>query len=126
MAACALLAYTACRHADGGIIMDVGFIGLGQMGRAMATNLLKAGHRVVAYNRSRDKARPLEEAGAKIVDRPADAAHGDALITMLADDNAVEAVLFGDGGAVHALGQNTNCLSIGTNTLRPSERLTPP
>ncbi|HEX9461412.1 MAG TPA: NAD(P)-dependent oxidoreductase [Alphaproteobacteria bacterium] len=104
--------------------MDVGFIGLGQMGRAMATNLLKAGHRVVAYNRSRDKARPLEEAGAKIVDRPADAAHGDALITMLADDNAVEAVLFGDGGAFDALGENTIDLSMSTISVGLSERLT--
>src|SRR5258708_11340141 len=124
MAPCALLAYTACRHADGGIIMDVGFIGLGQMGRAMATNLLKAGHRVVAYNRSRDKARPLEEAGAKIVDRPADAAHGDALITMLADDNAVEAELFGHAGGFQSLRVHQLGLTMGPLRGAPSQSMT--
>jgi 3-hydroxyisobutyrate dehydrogenase-like beta-hydroxyacid dehydrogenase len=103
--------------------MDVGFIGLGHMGRAMATNLLKAGHKVVAYNRTREKARPLEEAGAKIVDRPADAARGDVLITMLTGDEALEAVLFDHGGAFDALGENTIHLSMSTISVALAERL---
>ena len=79
--------------------MDVGFIGLGHMGEAMARNLLKAGHRVVAYNRTRGKAEALNKDGAEVADRPADACRGEAVITMLADDAAVEAVVFGpDGG----------------------------
>jgi 3-hydroxyisobutyrate dehydrogenase-like beta-hydroxyacid dehydrogenase len=104
--------------------MDIGIIGLGHMGRPMAMNLLKAGHRVVAYNRTRDKAGPLEKAGAKIVDRPADAAHGDVLITMLTDDTALEAVLFDHGGAFDALDPNTIHVSMSTISVGLAERLT--
>ena len=46
--------------------MDVGFVGLGHMGQAMARNLLKAGHRVTVHNRSRDKAEALAADGAKV------------------------------------------------------------
>ena len=70
--------------------MEVGFIGLGHMGQPMARNLLKAGHRVVVFNRTRSKAEILASDGAVVVDRPSEACRGDALITMLADDQAVE------------------------------------
>ena len=50
--------------------MDVGFIGLGHMGSATARNLLKAGHHVTLYNRTRAKAEPLVAAGARVVDKP--------------------------------------------------------
>ena len=79
--------------------MDVGFIGLGHMGTPMARNLLKAGHRLTVYNRTRSKAEARAREGAQVADRVADACKGDALITMLADDAAVESVVFGDGGA---------------------------
>ena len=81
--------------------MDVGFIGLGHMGTPMARNLLKAGHRVTVYNRTRGKAEALAREGAQVADKVADACHGDVLITMLADDAAAEGVVFGDGGALH-------------------------
>ena len=45
--------------------MDIGFVGLGNMGSGMAANLLKAGHRVTAYNRSQDKVDALAEQGAR-------------------------------------------------------------
>jgi 3-hydroxyisobutyrate dehydrogenase-like beta-hydroxyacid dehydrogenase len=78
--------------------MKVGFIGLGQMGSAIAANLLKAGHELTLWNRTQDKARDLLAAGARWAASPRDAANGDVIMTMLADDHAVEAVVYGDGG----------------------------
>ena len=69
--------------------MDVGFIGLGNMGHAMVENMLKAGHQVRVWNRTRERAAPLAELGARIVDAPAAAFSGDAVFSMLADDAAV-------------------------------------
>ena len=66
--------------------MEVGFIGLGQMGRAMARNLLKAGHRVFVFNRTRSRAEELRDEGAEVADSPAGACKGDIVITILADD----------------------------------------
>jgi 3-hydroxyisobutyrate dehydrogenase-like beta-hydroxyacid dehydrogenase len=63
--------------------MEVGFVGLGRMGAPMALNLLKVGHRVTVYNRTRSKAEALAGKGAQVADRVADACLGDALITML-------------------------------------------
>lgn len=71
--------------------MDVGFIGLGRMGLAMALNLAEAGHRVSAWNRS-----PLEPGvipGGRIVDSPAKVFDADVVFTMLSDDAAIRAVL---------------------------------
>jgi 3-hydroxyisobutyrate dehydrogenase-like beta-hydroxyacid dehydrogenase len=81
--------------------MRIGFIGLGNMGAAMAANLLKAGHEVVAYNRSPEKVAALAEQGAMAAADVRDAAQADVVVTMLADDAAVEAVAFGgaDPGA---------------------------
>jgi 3-hydroxyisobutyrate dehydrogenase-like beta-hydroxyacid dehydrogenase len=103
--------------------MDVGFIGLGHMGAPMALNLLKAGHRVIVYNRTHGKAQALAAQGARIAARVADACHGDALITMLSDDEAVESVVFGDGGALVTLGRNAVHISMSTISIALSERL---
>ena len=70
--------------------MKVGFIGLGHMGSGIAANLLRAGHEVTVYNRTAGKERALVEQGAHSAARVADACRGDAVITMLADDAAVE------------------------------------
>ena len=75
--------------------MDIGFIGLGHMGRAMATNLLKAGHTVRVWNRSPGPVGELAKAGATAVGSPAEAFAGDAVITMLADDDALRGILGG-------------------------------
>ena len=82
--------------------MKVGFIGLGQMGRAIAANLLGAGHELTVWNRSADKAADLVAAGARLAATPADAAQGDVVMTMLADDAAVEAVVHGTDGILAA------------------------
>jgi 3-hydroxyisobutyrate dehydrogenase-like beta-hydroxyacid dehydrogenase len=69
--------------------MNVGFIGLGRMGAGMAANLLKAGHHVSVYNRTPAKAQALVAQGAKLAASVAEACQGDAVITMLANDEAV-------------------------------------
>ena len=73
--------------------MRIGFIGLGNMGSGMAANLASAGHQVLAYNRSPDKVSALAERGAIPAATVAAACDADVVITMLADDHAVEAVL---------------------------------
>ena len=103
--------------------MEVGFIGLGNMGAPMARNLLKAGHRVTVYNRSRSKTETLAREGAKVADRVTDACRGDVLITMLSDDAAVEAVIFGDGAALSALPHNAIHVSMSTISVALSDRL---
>jgi 3-hydroxyisobutyrate dehydrogenase-like beta-hydroxyacid dehydrogenase len=82
--------------------MKVGFIGLGQMGHAMAGNLLKAGHELTVWNRSPEKAKDLLGRGARWAESPGQAADGDVVMTMLADDHALEAVVYGDGGILAA------------------------
>jgi 3-hydroxyisobutyrate dehydrogenase-like beta-hydroxyacid dehydrogenase len=78
--------------------MKVGFIGTGRMGGAMVRRLLEAKHDVGVYNRTPEKAKPLADAGAKIVGSVADAARfGDVIYTMLADDTALEDVVSRQG-----------------------------
>jgi 3-hydroxyisobutyrate dehydrogenase-like beta-hydroxyacid dehydrogenase len=106
-----------------GDVLDVGFIGLGQMGAAMARNLVKAGHRVTVYNRTRAKAEALAAEGARVAERVANACRGEILITMLADDAAVEAVLFGDDGVGQSLAAGAIHVSMSTISITLSERL---
>ncbi|QNB12512.1 NAD(P)-dependent oxidoreductase [Paraburkholderia tropica] len=73
--------------------MDIGFIGLGEMGGAMVANLLKAGHTVRVWNRTAAKADALAAAGARVVATPAEAFAGDAVLSMLADDAATREVI---------------------------------
>ena len=93
--------------------MKIGFIGLGQMGSAMAANLLKAGHDVTVWNRSTDKAAKLADAGAHLAARPVDAAQGEVIMTMLADDAAVESVVYGEGGIQDAPALHVSLSTIG-------------
>jgi 3-hydroxyisobutyrate dehydrogenase-like beta-hydroxyacid dehydrogenase len=76
--------------------MEVGFIGLGRMGTAMARNLAKAGHRVRAWNRSPVAGGPLP-GGMELVGAPAEAFLADAVFTMLSDDAAIRDVLLSSG-----------------------------
>jgi 3-hydroxyisobutyrate dehydrogenase-like beta-hydroxyacid dehydrogenase len=100
--------------------MKVGFIGLGQMGSAIALNVLKAGHELTVWNRSADKAQPLIEAGARLAGSPAEAAGGEVVMTMLADDSALEAVVYGQGGI---LGSPAVHVSHSTISVPLAERL---
>lgn len=104
--------------------MRVGFIGLGAMGEPMARNLIRAGNRVTVYNRTRSRAERLEREGARVAASPAEAARdAEALITMLADDGAVEAAVFGDGGALEALPRGAAHVSMSTISPALARRL---
>ena len=105
-------------------VMKIGFIGLGNMGAGMAANLLRAGHEVTAYNRSMDKVVALAEQGATPAKSVAETCEGDIVITMLADDAAVEAVTFGDDGIRASLHSGATHVSSSTISVALSERLT--
>jgi 3-hydroxyisobutyrate dehydrogenase-like beta-hydroxyacid dehydrogenase len=77
--------------------MKVGFIGLGIMGAPIAMNILKDGHALTAYNRTREKARSLKEAGAAIVGSPGEISDVDVLVTCVSDGVAEEALFFEQG-----------------------------
>ena len=84
--------------------MKIAFIGLGRMGMGMARNLLRAGHGLTVFNRSREKAEPLAAAGASVANSPADAARdAEVVMTMVGDDLALEQVVFGSDGIAAAL-----------------------
>ena len=101
----------------------IGFIGLGNMGLAIATNLLKAGFGMRVYNRSAEKARPLLEQGASLVRSPAEAAvPGGVVVTMVSDDRAVEAVTLGANGLLDRLGDGVH-LAMSTIAPRTTSRL---
>jgi 3-hydroxyisobutyrate dehydrogenase-like beta-hydroxyacid dehydrogenase len=77
--------------------MNVAVLGMGQMGRSLALRLLDGGHRVVVWNRSKGRAGEVVSAGAREAPTVADAVPGaDVVLTMLANDDAVRAVAFGD------------------------------
>ncbi|HEY0932259.1 MAG TPA: NAD(P)-dependent oxidoreductase [Trebonia sp.] len=80
----------------------VGWIGTGRMGYQLALRLLRAGYDVAAYNRTRAKAEPLAEHGAKVVDAPAGLAGRDVVCIMVAADQDLEAVISGPGGLLTA------------------------
>lgn len=95
----------------------IAFLGLGFMGSGMARNLLKAGHTLAVYNRTRAKADPLAADGARIADSAFDAAqNADFIISMVADDPASRAVWLGEQGALAAIRPNTLCLECSTVT----------
>lgn len=103
--------------------MKVGFIGLGRMGAGMAGSLLRAGHEVTVYNRTPSKARPLGERGARVAGSVAEAAANPVVFTMLSDDAALEAVVFGDGGLLRHLAPGALHVSSSTIGVALSERL---
>lgn len=103
--------------------MKVGFIGLGQMGFGMAISLLKAGHEVAVYNRTPSKADELVKKGAVAAKRISDACVGDAVITMLANDAAVESVVYGDQGVRASLRNGAVHISSSTISVALCERL---
>lgn len=77
--------------------MKIGFLGLGNMGQAIAGNLLKGGHELRVWNRSPNAAQPLVEQGAIAVSEPGQAFAADVVFSMLADDKALRSVLLDSG-----------------------------
>jgi 3-hydroxyisobutyrate dehydrogenase-like beta-hydroxyacid dehydrogenase len=93
----------------------ISFIGLGNMGLAIANNLLESGYSLQIYNRTAEKAQPLVDKGAKLAAHPADAVEGSNLvITMLANDQALEAVVLGENGILEKLSPGAIHLSMST------------
>jgi 3-hydroxyisobutyrate dehydrogenase-like beta-hydroxyacid dehydrogenase len=86
--------------------MKVGFIGLGAMGSAMASNLVAAGHTVTVWNRSAAACEPLASLGAKVASTPDRAVQGEVLCSMLANDQAVREVIL-DSGLLDAMDRGT-------------------
>jgi len=103
--------------------MDVGFIGLGRMGAGMAGNLLRAGHRVTVYNRTPSKQEALVNKGADPAAQVGDACRGEAVITMVADDSAIESVVHGENGLIKRLSRDAIHICMATIGVSLSERL---
>ena len=103
--------------------MKIGFIGLGHMGAGMAANLLKAGYEVAVYNRTAGKTKALVDLGARAHTEVSAVCNGDAVITMLADDDAVASVVFGQSGVLASLRKNAVHISSSTISIALSERL---
>ncbi|HTM35173.1 MAG TPA: NAD(P)-dependent oxidoreductase [Terriglobales bacterium] len=103
--------------------MKIGFIGLGNMGIAMAANLFKAGHDLTVYNRTTEKAQPLVSQGARLARSLADACEGEIVITMLADDPAVQNVAFQEKGILESLPGGSIHVSCSTISVALSDKL---
>lgn len=103
--------------------MQIGFVGLGHMGRGMALSLIKAGHEVTVYNRTPSRAQEFAAHGARVARSIADACDGEAVFTMLADDPAVEAVVFGKDNILSTLDKRAIHISSSTISVDLSERL---
>ena len=96
----------------------IGFIGLGIMGQPMATNLLRGGHKLVVYNRTVSKARPLAELGAEIGETCQDvAARSQVVISMVSDSPDVECIYLNDQGVLSGAWSGT--LLIDMSTISP-------
>src|SRR5256714_12395311 len=104
--------------------MRVGFVGLGSMGLPIARHVLQAGHTVVVYNRTRSRADALKPLQPTVADSPAAAARdAEVLVTMVADDAALEDVMLGPDGAVAALPRGAIHVSMSTISPALSRRL---
>jgi 3-hydroxyisobutyrate dehydrogenase len=104
--------------------MRVGFIGLGAMGSRMASRLLAAHHDVVVYNRTAERTRPLEQGGAKVATTAKQLAAGvDIVCSSVANDAAVEQVMFGPDGAIAGARSGAIVIEMSTVNPRTSRRL---
>jgi 3-hydroxyisobutyrate dehydrogenase-like beta-hydroxyacid dehydrogenase len=103
--------------------MKIGFIGLGQMGAGIASNLIKAGHELAVYNRTASKTEPLVRLGARAYRNVGEVCNAEVVFTMLADDEALEDVVFGDGGLLAALRKQAVHISASTISVALSARI---
>ena len=102
----------------------LGFIGLGAMGSRMAQRLLAAGYNLTVHDRTRERARPLEQSGAKFAPTPKRlAAAVDVVLSSLPDDAALEEVMFGPAGALEVAQPGTIFIEMSTVSPRTSRRL---
>ncbi|HDJ21725.1 MAG TPA: NAD(P)-dependent oxidoreductase [Candidatus Bathyarchaeota archaeon] len=96
----------------------IGFIGIGLMGKGMSLNLLKAGYPLTVWNRTKSKALPVVEAGAKLAGSPKEVAeNSEVVITMVTGSKDVKEVLLGEQGAIH--GAKAGDIFIDMSTISP-------
>jgi 3-hydroxyisobutyrate dehydrogenase-like beta-hydroxyacid dehydrogenase len=104
--------------------MKIAFLGLGNMGTPMARLLLRAGHELTVWNRTLPKAEALQSEGATVSRSPADSVpQADIVITMLADDHAVESTVLHTGGAIEKMAGGATHISMSTISVELSKRL---
>jgi 3-hydroxyisobutyrate dehydrogenase-like beta-hydroxyacid dehydrogenase len=103
--------------------MEMGFIGLGGMGEPIARNLIKAGHVLKIYNRTRSRAEAMAGQGASVAETPAEACSAGVVASMLADDAAVESVVFSEHGVIEGLPRGGIHISHSTISTNLSRRL---
>ncbi len=104
--------------------MKIAFIGLGNMGSHMARHLLQAGHDVTVWNRTSSKADELRPHGAKVGKSTGEAVRdAEAVITMLADDHAVESAVLHSGGVLDHLPKGAVHISMSTISVALSQKL---
>ncbi len=97
--------------------MRIGFIGLGRMGQGMATRVLGGGHDLLVYNRTAGKSAELAKAGAKAAGSVAEVCRDrELVISMVADDAALEAITLGPGGVREHLPKGAVYVSMGTHS----------
>lgn len=100
--------------------VEIGFIGLGIMGKPMSLNLVGAGYSLSVYNRTRSKCKPLADVGAEVKESPADvAASSDVIITIVTDTPDVQDVLFGPDGVADGLSPGKTVIDM--STISPEE-----
>ncbi|MDE1763638.1 MAG: NAD(P)-dependent oxidoreductase [Thaumarchaeota archaeon] len=98
--------------------MNVGIIGTGLLGKAVATRLINTGHSVIVYNRTKEKTKPLEMSGAQVEESPKKVSEkSDLVITIVKDASAVEAVAFGNDGIVQ--GRHDGLVVADMSTINP-------
>jgi 3-hydroxyisobutyrate dehydrogenase-like beta-hydroxyacid dehydrogenase len=103
--------------------MDAALVGIGRMGSGIAKSLLRAGHRIVVYNRTRERVEPLRALGASVAASVKEACRTEVLFTMVADDTALEALVFAEGGILASLPRGSAHISLSTISVALSDRL---
>ncbi len=102
----------------------IGFIGMGHMGSSMAHRLLDAGHHLMVYDRTREKAVQLEQRGAEVAQSPQDlAARCDIVMACVTDDEALEQVMFGQDGALAGVRDASTLIDLSSVSPNASRRL---
>ena len=103
--------------------MEAALIGLGKMGTGIAKSLLRAGHRVAVYNRTPSRAEALRADGAIVTASVSEACRNGIVLTMVADDAALEGLVFGEGGILASLPRGAVHISLSTISVSLSDRL---
>jgi len=107
------------------LVLKIGFIGLGRMGQAMASRLLAADQKLFVFNRTSSKIASLLVGGATACASPSDVARQtDVIITMLADDSALQEVTSGDAGIIRSMPNGGIHIAMGTHDVSVIKRLT--